>query len=460
MPSPNRDARAFDLPTPPWPFPAAGIEMATRAMRRFSCTGAECPDSCCRDFGIAFDPPSVERMLVATAVDPVDHERIVRLRVLSAAPLDGSAVQASVSLDNDGACPLLESSGQCWMHRKYGESALATTCSVFPRTSLAIENRLEVTGTLACPELARLTLLTEDGPAQEPSVGSLLHRDYVGKTVDAGDESRDAYAAPFVRVRETLLHLFGRNDYPLGTRLVVAARLAAQVDRFFRRGTDAFEGSRRGLAFQLLQDELANAVNEAGLQAMHRDLQSFNGSSDAVVASAASLLIQRRRLRHPPRFAALLKAAFGSLQAEAGGGADRPLTPGELSVLVARRRERLEAKLPGLVDRILARYCRHYLLRYPYTDAPSLLNYLGRMALSVASIRLLLLGAPAVLSVLDAAAGAQVDEARLSAIAVDVIQIFTKAVSHQVDFLTAIQRVSEDSKGVTFGRLVLFAKFV
>jgi hypothetical protein len=53
-----------------------------------------------------------------------------------------------------------------------------------------------------------------------------------------------------------------------------------------------------------------------------------------------------------------------------------------------------------------------------------------------------------------------VDEARLSAIAVDVIQIFTKAVSHQVDFLTAIQRVSEDSKGVTFGRLVLFAKFV
>ncbi len=460
MPPSNRDARAFDPPTPPGTFPAARLEVATWAMRRFSCTGAECPDSCCRDFGIAFDPPSVERMLVATAADPADHERIVRLQVWSVAPPDGGAVQASVSLDDDGACPLLESSGHCWMHRKYGEAALATTCSVFPRTSLAVENRLEVTGTLACPELARLTLLTEDGPAQEPSVGSLLPRAYVGKTVDAGDESRDAYAAPFVRVRETLLHLFERSDYPLGTRLVLAARLAAQVDGFFRRGTDAFEGSRRGLACLLLQNELASTVNEAAAKALHRDLQSYNGSSDAVVASAASLLIQRLRLRHPPRFAALLKAAFESLQVEAGGGADRPLTPGELSVLVARRRQRLDLKLPGLVDRILARYCRHYLLRYPYTDAPSLLNYLGRMALSVASIRLLLLGTPAVVSLLDADDDAQGDEARLSAIAADVIQIFTKAVSHQVDFLTAIQRASEDGRGVTFGRLVLFAKFV
>jgi lysine-N-methylase len=242
--------------------------------------------------------------------------------------------------------------------------------------------------------------------------------------------------------------------------LVFAAQLAAQVDDFFRRGTDAFEGSRRGLAFQRLEDELANAVNEAALQVLHRDLQSFSGSSDAVVASAASLLIQRRRIRHPPRFAALMQAVFESLQAEAGGRADQALTPSELSAVVGRRQKRLELKLAGFVDRILARYCRHYLLRNPYTDAPSLLNYLGRMALSVASILLLLLGTPAVTSLLDADDDAQADEARLSAVAVDVIQIFTKAVSHQVDFLAAIQRAGEEGKGVTFGRLVLFAKFV
>jgi hypothetical protein len=52
------------------------------------------------------------------------------------------------------------------------------------------------------------------------------------------------------------------------------------------------------------------------------------------------------------------------------------------------------------------------------------------------------------------------DADEFSEIAVEVTQIFTKAVSHQVDFLAAIHGSGEMGLATTFGRLVLFAKFL
>jgi hypothetical protein len=122
----------------------------------------------------------------------------------------------------------------------------------------------------------------------------------------------------------------------------------------------------------------------------------------------------------------------------------------EAARILKRQRAHLETRWPGLTDRILSRYCQHYLLRYPYTDAASLLHYLERLSLSLAAIRLLILGACTLRCPADART--------LSEIAVEITQIFTKAVSHQPDFLAAIHRGSEIGSGITFGRLVLFAK--
>jgi len=436
---------SFELPALPHrddrlPLPQERPEMATRAMLRFACTRSACPDSCCRDFGVHFDQPSMTRMLTSTARDPVDHERVVRLVVLGM-PLP-NAGKTQVILGQDGRCPLLESSGDCVLHRKYGESSLGTACSIFPRTSLALPDRMEVTGTLACPELARLTLLSDDGVCQDASAVPLMPRSYVGKVVDAKDDIGDAYAAPFQQVRSTLIDLFRRQEFPLSSRLVFAADFAAQVGDFFHRGTEAFTGSKRQFGRQRLAKEISAATSAASLAALHTDLQALAAPADAVLSAVLTLLTERLRLPHPSRFSELVTSVLASL----GSPADLP----EAARILARQRAHLEIRWPGLTDRILSRYCQHYLLRYPYTDAASLLHYLGRLALSVAAIRLLILGASKLRCPTDAQ--------EFSKIAVEVTQIFTKAVSHQADFLAAIYRGSEGGNGTTFGRLVLFAK--
>jgi len=393
----------------------------------------------------------MSRMLTATAHHASDHERIVRLVVLGM-PLP-QAGKTQVVLDENGSCPMLEKSGDCELQRRYGESLLPTVCSVFPRTSLALPDRVEVTGTLACPELARLTLLSDDGVQQEESVASLMPRSYIGKSVPACGDVSDHYAAPFLQVRSSLCDLFRRDTFPLSSRLVFAAHLAAQVDDFFHRDSDAFRGAKRQFARQRLTTELAAAMSDTSQEELHRELCAFAAPAEVVVSAVLGLVTERLRLPHPSRFADLVTSVLASLGAN-GEVSTREdgIAASQIAARVLHRQElETELRFPGLTDQILSRYGQHYLLRNPYTDAPSLLHYLGRLALALATIRLLIIGSAKTRRPVDAKSYAEM--------AVDVIQVFTKAVSHQADFLTAIHRASEIGSGTTFGRLVLFAKF-
>ena len=441
----------YSLASPPLtraPLPLIRPEIATLAMQRFQCTGGACPDTCCKDFGIVFDNKGMKRMLGATAKNAVDHEKVVRLVVFNLRSSDSD--RAKVTLNEQGACPLLEGSGQCELHRKYGEASLGTVCSVFPRTSLKIGDRLEVSGTLACPELARLTLLSEDGVEQGESPTVLLPRDYVGKALPSADEDADPYRAHFEIVRAALRELFGLRGFPLPSRLLFGAHLAAQVTDFFHAGTQAFHGKRRRFTRQRLLTELELGKDMATLKQLHVDLGEFEGNHLAVLGTVATLLRQRLRLAHPPRFAS----------AVAGLGDTEGMDDTRRFHRLVETNARLTARLPGVMDRILARYAQHYLLRIPYTDAPNLLHYLGRMALSLAAIKTLALASPTVEGLLEEPGAPHDDAQALGQLVVDRAQIFTKTISHQADFLAAFHHAFESGNGTTFGRLALFARYL
>jgi lysine-N-methylase len=472
-----RDAHGVSLPEIPVEFPSLHPELATRAMRRFSCIGGACEDTCCRDFGISIDREAIDRMRAAAAGHPERREKVVRLVVLGM-PRGGVKPQNLVQLDESGACPLLETDGACGIHRDYGPAALSTTCAIFPRTSLAVEGRLEVTGSLACPELARLTLLADDGLMQEPTAVPVLPRahGYVGKVLDA--DPLDLYAQSFSRVRGTLLRLFERGDYPIGARLLFAANLAANVDAFFRAGRCHTTHAEHAMQRRRLEVELEAAEDPELLASLYADLQAFEeGRGGAVVvAAAASVWLDRRRLTHSRRFSELLDQAMASLQAEclettpgevfvpALGADGQSVTPVRLRQVDERRRSVLEARAPGAIDELLGRYSAHHLLRNPYTEASSLLDYVGRLALALAAIRLVWTASPELAARFGQPAERALDGQVASQTAVTVIQIFTKAISHHVEYLSAVHRsheqVSDNGGGITFGRLVLFARFV
>ena len=470
------EARGHRVPVvaPPvaTPGPADLPQVTTDAVEGFACLVESCEDTCCRDWAVPLDKASLERLKATMSRTPEGRERLVRLVVIGR-PTQQARGAVQIQMDESGACPLLETDNRCGVHATYGEEALSTACSVFPRTALAVDGQLEVGASLGCPEISRKVLLSERPHLLRPANKPMLARAYVGKTI--GGDPACAYTRHFPQVRALLQRLFRRGEFPLATRLVAAANFADGIQDFFFAGTEAFAGAKEPFAARRLEAEIAAAEQPGGLQALDRDLAAFDPSAGQAIAGlTGTLLLERLRLPHSPRFATLLKACFASIQTEAHAqnpagahaGAndmavdvDAGLTPAQTWQVLRRRAHLLEQRLGARSALVFGNYCDHFLMRHPYTDAETVLGYLHRLGLHLAAVRFLTLASPALARCLDRAAAPD-DQALFDATAVHAVQTFTKAIAHHVDFLDVSFKAVASGPGLGFGRLVMLAKFI
>jgi len=434
----------------PVPRRAPARQLTTAAMAAFSCLAERCPDTCCRDWAVPVDRRDLDRLKGAMASTPQGRERLVRLVVIGNRA-HGSDTAARLHLDESGGCPMLEADQSCGVHATLGEEALTTACSIFPRTALGTPSGVEVGGSLGCPEVARLTLLAPEPPLLAPADRPMLPRPYLGKVIST-DEG-DAYARHFLDVRQTLLDCF-RLPLPLGTRLAVAADFAARVGAFFHAGTSELEGARRPFAERRLRAERAATMVASLHDELEGDLKALAFPPDAatgVMSTIAGFLLERRRLPHSPRFAAVVAQAFpGAVEPAADQAA-------VWWASYSSRRALLQGRAGQASDAVFANYAQHFILRNPYTDAPSLLDHLHRLATHLAAVRLLAVLHPQLADRLAAGADAAADATTVERVAVDVVQIFTKAIAHHPEYLKA---ALDQTGPATFGRLILLAKFV
>jgi lysine-N-methylase len=392
---------------------------------------------------------------------PEGRERLHRLVVIGR-PAAHAPGRAHIQMNEQGACPMLEPNSTCGVHAAFGEEALTTACSIFPRTAVAVADRLEIGASLGCPEVSRLVLLADDHRSAQlrPATKPMLARPYVGNSV-SGDPT-DAFAHHFLEVREVLLRLIRADQHTLPARLMAAAHFADRVQPFFHAGTTEFDGPRKGFARRRLRAELEEATSPQLLASLEQDLANLAVPGDGTAAMLATLLLERKRLPHSPRFAELLRQAFSSLQEEALGhpaGADESVTPAQLWQVYDRRRQALEARLGARSAQVFANYCEHFLVRHPYTGSGSLLEYLYKMLVQLAAIRFLTIAHPDLAAMLAAAPGPG-DRAVLDRVVVHAVQTFTKAIGHQVAYLDLAFRSARDSGGFGFGRLLVLAKFI
>jgi lysine-N-methylase len=435
-------------------------QMALAALERFTCLAERCEDTCCRDWAVSIDRPSFDRLKGVMAGTPAGRDRLVHLVVLGSPSRHIDAL-GQVQLDENGVCRLLDSDDRCSVQAAHGEAALPTTCAIFPRTALAVGDRIEVGASLGCPEISRLVLLSADGLAMRPARQPMLSRDYVGKTV-AGEAGGDPYADHFSRVRALLMSCFGRNA-SLGTSLVLAVDFAHRVRDLLHKGTEAFDGPRRPFAERTLSAEIDETASPALVAALDGELAALDAPGGATASLIATWLVERKRLPHSPRFAALLDGIFASLRSELGAAAGEGLAglaAGDLWRVYARRRDALQKRAGARSDLIFGNYCQHFLLRAPYTDAPTLLEHLTKLAAHLAAVRFLTVTHPEIAGRLAAPADPTEDMRTLDRVAVHAIQTFTKAIGHHVEFTETLLRPAGATAGFTFGRVVMLAKFV
>lgn len=166
---------------------------------RFRCIAGDCPDSCCKEWGVQVDARSAEyyRALPGDLGD--------RLReVLSTE--DGETVMTIL----DGRCPMWRKDGLCRIQAELGEAALCRTCREFPRLTHDYGDFLELGLELSCPEAAKFILNAPPAPL-------LAQAGPGGETPGYDIEAMAVLKA----TRETMLAILSDTSRPIGEVLAL-----------------------------------------------------------------------------------------------------------------------------------------------------------------------------------------------------------------------------------------------
>ncbi|ANN35659.1 hypothetical protein BK704_34230 [[Bacillus thuringiensis] serovar konkukian] len=124
----------------------------------FSCIGSQCEDTCCKgEWNVTIDKKQYERY------KQIDAER-QHLFFQSSININTHDVSeenyATITWDVNSGCSFLTKENLCEIHKNYGPDLLCNTCRYYPRQTKKISEQYYQTGHLSCPEIARLTLLS------------------------------------------------------------------------------------------------------------------------------------------------------------------------------------------------------------------------------------------------------------------------------------------------------------
>ncbi|NOK14244.1 flagellin lysine-N-methylase [Corallococcus exercitus] len=439
---------------------------APRYMARFRCIAEACEDTCCAGLTVPISEARWSLLRQKVAGSP-DEARVAAL--ISPNPEGATGQQAGIlGKRADGHCAFLDEAKLCSLQRRYGEAVLPDGCSVFPRVLTRWGAQVEMAGSLACPETARLCLLAEDALVREPVPEEQALRPQVARQVAAGD---DAWTAHADTVREAMLRLLERREVPFAARLYALGRMALGLGDFYSPGTTAFapaagEASRQPGVSEAVEasahegDATRAESAEGRLARILRDyettetLASLQAQLEALelpggpwAGICGAVLRSREAAVSSPRFLSLMHAVRASY-----GGADT--SPDDAWRLHAARRSALESLHGERVRQYFLHHALNHVLRHPFTEAPSLLNAVFLLVLRASVVRWVLLGHPAVVALLDAPG---TPEAALDAAAVEAFQVVAKHVEQAPAFLDFAKGLAGEGPE-TFARLLILVK--
>lgn len=237
-----------------------------RSYSAFRCIGADCEDTCCAGWIVSVDQQTYEAYQRVE-----DSELGPPLRSLVTINTESASSDNYARIVLSGPeCPFL-AEGLCSIQKKLGEKYLPVMCATYPRVLNMVDDVLELSLDLSCPEAARLVLLDprriefeEDHEERQPSrMANISALDSV-----AGAEKPFEH---FHRIRSWIVELLSDRRYTLWKRLTILGSFCDQLHESAAAGrvsetAEVLEGYRdaveRGLFDQALGSHRAEAARQ------------------------------------------------------------------------------------------------------------------------------------------------------------------------------------------------------
>ena len=406
-----------------------------RYLTRFRCLGAECEDVCCVGWAVPVDPEHL--VMLRRRSEESESARALLERAIVDVPEDQrrhEGVVALMRLTLDGRCNMLEPSGLCALQGELGEEAIPDTCALYPRYVGQVGDRLEVSATPSCPEIARLSLLAADGTDLVPLPPTALPR--LSGTKRASPLSADLYERRFDDVRGTVLGLLQGRQVPLASRLFFLAYLAQETNGFLHRGA---VGVDEGLL-----DQKLGLIERPDLQAqLHQQLTAIEVRDPFAATVTVELILSCFGRGGPTAYRRVVESCLGTYRGHPAepfvvdeAGKVR-LVPANLFVAWQERRPLVHARFGERLDGYLEGFARDFWFRDWYLKSATFLDHTMGFLARLAALRLLIASHPLTRQAMGledpAAATALLDRA-----AVEVVYTFTRTIDHHESLIEGL----------------------
>lgn len=183
-------------------------------LKDFACTGADCSYTCCQGWRIDVDAATAKKY------KKCKDEEWSDLLKNNLEPPTNKKGYYTIKLTEEGYCPFLRD-GLCGLQKKFGGDFLGIVCNAFPRCyNYLPKNKVEKGFYLACPEVVRSVLLTnekmsfieieEDINAEKALVNTRLHADH-------------KFSRYFYDLRNFSIDILQSKHYSLQDKLIILA---------------------------------------------------------------------------------------------------------------------------------------------------------------------------------------------------------------------------------------------
>ncbi|WP_127532090.1 flagellin lysine-N-methylase [Paenibacillus kobensis] len=198
--------------------------MLPQYMRQFACTGTACEDTCCRSWAIFIDKSTYknyQKVSDSTLKKRLD-QNVERVKVNAS-----DQNYAIMKLNDQGACSFLTEEKMCGIQATLGESYLSTTCATYPRNINIVDDTIEVSASMSCPESARLALLNKD-PMEFDVIES--NNNYKAISSLVRTTASNTIEAHFWEIRIFVISLLQNRNYNLTDRMIILGLFCEKLE--------------------------------------------------------------------------------------------------------------------------------------------------------------------------------------------------------------------------------------
>ncbi|ANY74076.1 hypothetical protein BBD41_16635 [Paenibacillus ihbetae] len=188
------------------------VVLQPQYMRDFQCIGAACTDTCCSGWQVSIDRPTYKKY--RKIKDRSIAEKVSNFLVENDNPTEEAFAYIKL---NDDRCGFLDQ-GLCGLQLNYGEEYLSKTCLVYPRVLNHVDDRLEMSAKLSCPEAAKLSLLNEDIMEFDIVECNLNSRYNISRAVNT---EGDSWRSSFWDIRTFVIDLLQNRKYSISERMIL-----------------------------------------------------------------------------------------------------------------------------------------------------------------------------------------------------------------------------------------------